>query len=64
MLTFITKHLTSIHGIEVWPTIAFVFFFAFFLLMLWWILTTPKRDLEHIASTPLADADTNKDLHP
>ncbi|MEO7081033.1 MAG: CcoQ/FixQ family Cbb3-type cytochrome c oxidase assembly chaperone [Flavobacteriales bacterium] len=55
MLKFVTNHLNSIHGIALWPTIAFVFFFAFFLVMLWWVFTTPQKDLEHIANVPLND---------
>ncbi|MBK9421275.1 MAG: CcoQ/FixQ family Cbb3-type cytochrome c oxidase assembly chaperone [Flavobacteriales bacterium] len=58
MLSSITKYLNAINGIEVWPTIAFVFFFLFFLLMLWWVLTTPKSELEHIANVPLAEDET------
>ena len=55
MLKFITNHLNSIHGIALWPTISFVFFFAFFLVMLWWVFTTPQKDLDHIAHVPLND---------
>ncbi|MBX2981960.1 MAG: CcoQ/FixQ family Cbb3-type cytochrome c oxidase assembly chaperone [Flavobacteriales bacterium] len=55
MLKYIANHLNSINGIALWPTISFVFFFAFFLVMVWWVLTTPKKDLEHIAHVPLND---------
>lgn len=66
MMKFITNHLNTIQGIALWPTISFVFFFAFFLVMVWWVLTTPRKDLEHIAHVPLNDGEglpirTNKD---
>jgi cbb3-type cytochrome oxidase subunit 3 len=58
MLKFIKHHLTGIHGIEVFPTIAFVLFFGMFLGMLWYVLTMRREHVRELENLPLSDGHT------
>jgi hypothetical protein len=53
MLKFIKHHMSSISGIEVYPLISFVLFFAFFLGVLIWIVKGNKIYFQEMSRIPL-----------
>lgn len=61
MLRFIKQHLDTIHGVAIWPTLSFVLFFGIFCFVLWWVFTADKKQLDHMAATPLSDGH-NRDV--
>lgn len=63
MLKFIKHHMTSILGIEIFPVIAFVLFFAFFLGMLWYVLSFSRRHVDHMEQIPFNDNGTATPEH-
>lgn len=53
MLKFIKHHLETIVGIEIFPLISFIIFFAFFILLLAWLVFSNKEEMNEIAHLPL-----------
>jgi cbb3-type cytochrome oxidase subunit 3 len=51
--------MASISGIEIYPVISFIIFFAFFVLATWLILKADKKHIAKMANLPL-DSDDNK----
>jgi len=60
MLKFIKHHMTSISGIEIYPLISFVIFFAFFIGVTWYIFATRKEYFNMLSQLPL-DNDVKSD---
>lgn len=60
MLKFIKHHMTSISGIEIYPLISFVIFFAFFIGVTWYIFATRKEYFTMLSQLPL-DKDSSTD---
>jgi len=58
MLKFIKYHLSSISGIEIYPLISFVLFFAFFLGVLLWVIKGNKQYFQNMANIPLDSTET------
>ncbi|MDH5608767.1 MAG: CcoQ/FixQ family Cbb3-type cytochrome c oxidase assembly chaperone [Cyclobacteriaceae bacterium] len=59
MLKFITHHVDTIWGIEVFPLISFVIFFTFFVVLLIWVFTSSKQEMNQIAQLPLDESTTH-----
>ncbi|MGB3467562.1 MAG: CcoQ/FixQ family Cbb3-type cytochrome c oxidase assembly chaperone [Cyclobacteriaceae bacterium] len=57
MLKFIKHHMETITGIEIFPLISFVIFFAFFLIMIAWLVFSNKEEMRKASQLPL---DTNQ----
>ena len=53
MLSYLKGHLTSIEGIEIFPLISFVIFFAFFIGLLYYVMTADKNKINEIKNIPL-----------
>ncbi len=53
MLKYIKNHMESITGIEIYPMISLIIFFAFFVLLFWWVLTAKKDYIKTVSNIPL-----------
>lgn len=60
MLKFVKHHMESIVGIEVFPLISLVIFFAFFVGLFVYIARADKKQIDEISRIPL---DSNADNH-
>jgi len=55
MLKYINGHLTSIDGVEIFPIISLVIFFAFFVGMIIYIAKIDKKTVDEIKNIPLEE---------
>jgi len=55
MLRYIKHHLTTIDGIEIYPIISLVIFFAFFVGLGWYVFKMKKDHVEEMSNIPLED---------
>ncbi len=53
MLKYIKGHLTSIDGIEIYPIISLIIFFAFFVGLIWYIIRLDKNKIKELEKMPL-----------
>jgi len=53
MLKFIKGNLESIDGVEIYPMISLVIFFAFFVVLFWWVFTAKKEHIKEVSNIPL-----------
>lgn len=53
MLKFVKNHMESITGIEIYPMISLVIFFAFFVALFWWVFTAKKDYIIQMSNIPL-----------
>lgn len=53
MLKFVKNHLESITGIEIYPLISLLIFFAFFVALFWWVFTAKKDYINKVSRIPL-----------
>ncbi|WP_397363049.1 CcoQ/FixQ family Cbb3-type cytochrome c oxidase assembly chaperone [Olleya sp. R77988] len=53
MLKFVKKHLESIVGIEIYPILSLLIFFAFFVILFWWVFTAKKDYITKVSNIPL-----------
>ena len=60
MLKYIKHNLETITGIEVYPLISFVIFFAFFTLLLIWVFRADKNQIDKISRIPLDENQSEK----
>ncbi|WP_421877646.1 CcoQ/FixQ family Cbb3-type cytochrome c oxidase assembly chaperone [Marinoscillum sp.] len=60
MLKFVKHHMDTIAGIEVFPLISLVIFFAFFVGLFIYIARADKKQINEISRIPL---DSNADNH-
>ena len=58
MLKFIKHHLESMSGVEIYPIISLVLFFAVFISMVLIVWKMPKNNIEELSNLPL-DNQTN-----
>ena len=58
MLSYIKGHLTSIDGIEIFPLISFVIFFAFFIGLLYYVIKVDKDKITELKNLPLDNENT------
>jgi cytochrome c oxidase cbb3-type subunit 4 len=60
MLKYIKGHMDSIEGIELYPIITLIIFFAFFTILFIWVVTSKKKYIEEVSNIPLEmDEETN-----
>jgi len=59
-MKFIRPHLESIAGIETFPVISFLIFFAFFLVLLVYVYARPKADMDEMSRLPLNEEPVNE----
>jgi len=52
-------HMSSISGIEIYPLISFVLFFAFFVGVAIWVIKGDKQHFNDMAQVPLDNEETN-----
>ena len=55
MLKFVKNHLESITGIEIYPMISLIIFFAFFVVLFWWVFTAKKEYIRKVSNIPFND---------
>jgi cytochrome c oxidase cbb3-type subunit IV len=55
MLKFIRQYAESIQGIDIYPIISMVLFFAFFLGMLWFVKIMTRDHAKSLGALPLED---------
>ncbi len=55
MLRFIKDNMTTIDGVEIWPIISLVIFFAFFTGLIWWVVKADKNKIKEIEQLPLIE---------
>ncbi|WKN41138.1 CcoQ/FixQ family Cbb3-type cytochrome c oxidase assembly chaperone [Tunicatimonas pelagia] len=53
MLKFIKHHMETITGIEIFPLISFLIFFAFFVVLLIWVFRSSKEYIAEVEQLPL-----------
>ena len=53
MLKFVKNHMESITGIEIYPMISLLIFFAFFVVLFWWVFTSKKEYINKVSQIPL-----------
>lgn len=53
MLKFIKHHMETIGGIEIFPLISFLVFFAFFIAMIAWLVFCNKEEMNKVSHLPL-----------
>ena len=53
MLKFIKHHLESMSGVEIYPIISLVLFFAVFISMILIVWKMPKNNIEELSNLPL-----------
>ena len=53
MLKFVKNHMESITGIEIYPMISLLIFFAFFVVLFWWVFTAKKDYITEVSNIPL-----------
>ena len=53
MLKFVKNHMVSITGIEIYPMISLLIFFAFFVVLFWWVFTAKKDYIKTVSNIPL-----------
>jgi cytochrome c oxidase cbb3-type subunit IV len=58
MLSYIKGHMTSIEGIEIFPLISFLIFFAFFIGLIWYVIRVDKDKINEIKNIPLENENT------
>ena len=58
MLSYIKGHLTSIDGIEIFPLISFVIFFAFFIGLLYYVIKVDTDKITELKNLPLDNENT------
>jgi hypothetical protein len=52
MLKFVKEHMESITGIEIYPIISLLIFFAFFVILFWWVVTAKKDYIQKVSNIP------------
>lgn len=58
MLRFISHNFDGMDGVEIYPIISLLLFFAVFITMLIIVIKMPKKSIDEISQLPL-DNDTN-----
>lgn len=53
MLKFIKHHMETITGIEIFPLISFIIFFAFFMVLIAWLVFSNKEEMKKVSQLPL-----------
>lgn len=53
MLKFVKNYMDSIPGIEIYPIISLLIFFAFFVILFWWVFTAKKEHIKTLSNLPL-----------
>lgn len=53
MLKFVKNHMESITGIEIYPMISLLVFFAFFVVLFLWVFTSKKEYIDKVSHMPL-----------
>ncbi len=61
MLKFVKNYMDSISGIEIYPIISLLIFFAFFVILFWWVVTAKKDYINKVSNIPL-DNNQNDDI--
>ncbi len=52
MLKYVKNHMESITGIEIYPIISLLIFFAFFVVLFWWVFTAKKEYINTVSNLP------------
>jgi len=55
MLKFVKGNLENIDGVEIYPIISLLIFFAFFVLLFVWVITSKKAYIEEVSNIPFED---------
>ncbi len=53
MLKYVKHHLESMAGVEIYPIISLVLFFAVFITMLFIVWKMPKENIKELSNLPL-----------
>ncbi|MGB1269634.1 MAG: CcoQ/FixQ family Cbb3-type cytochrome c oxidase assembly chaperone [Flavobacteriaceae bacterium] len=53
MLKFIKHHMETIEGIEIYPIISLLIFFAFFIALFWWVIKSKSSYIDKVSQLPL-----------
>jgi len=59
MLKFIKGYVSSIDGIEIYPIISFIIFFAFFIGVTFFVITAKKNYIEELSNLPFDDGEAD-----
>lgn len=57
MLKFITNHMSTIAGIEIYPIITMLIYIGFFVGLFLWVMTYKKDSIKTLSELPLQDDD-------
>ncbi len=61
MLKFVKNYMDSISGIEIYPIISLLIFFAFFVILFWWVITAKKDYINTVSNIPLENNKNEND---
>ncbi len=59
MLKFVKNYMETISGIEIYPIISLLIFFAFFVILFWWVFSAKKEYINTVSNLPL-ELDNNQ----
>ncbi|MFK7834459.1 MAG: CcoQ/FixQ family Cbb3-type cytochrome c oxidase assembly chaperone [Winogradskyella sp.] len=59
MFKFVKGHLETITGIEIYPMISLLIFFAFFVVLFYWVFTAKKDYIATVSNIPLENQNDN-----
>ena len=62
MLKFIKHNLEGIDGVEIYPIISLLLFFAVFIAMLVFVFKLPKKNIDEVSQLPLDNDNNSKEL--
>jgi cbb3-type cytochrome oxidase subunit 3 len=63
MLKFIKHNFDGIDGVEIYPIISLLLFFAVFITMLVFVFKLPKKSIDEVSQLPLDDDTNNKEMN-
>ncbi|WP_166964926.1 CcoQ/FixQ family Cbb3-type cytochrome c oxidase assembly chaperone [Yeosuana marina] len=59
MLKFVKNYMETISGIEIYPIISLLIFFAFFVILFWWVFSAKKEYINTVSNLPLDNNNQN-----
>lgn len=62
MLKFAKNYMETISGVEIYPIISLLIFFAFFIILFWWVFTAKKEYIKKVSHIPFENNNNQNDI--
>lgn len=62
MLKFVKHYMETISGVEIYPIISLLIFFAFFVILFWWVFTAKKEYIKQVSNIPFENNNNQNDI--